>query len=410
MKTLVIVSTVPDERAEMTLKTANALGYHTVFCGDKPDDLIAGLADECHEIDWEDYSSLLKITADVEADGIVGVCDKAMMPVSRVSTELGLIGNSPESIEILLSKNKFRKLQKRAGVFCPGHVLVQNIEELDIDALSLRFPLIVKPELCSSSFGQTVVNDMEELKAALPAASSNSRNGRVCVEEFIEQKTLRAREIDVFLMGDEIIWDGMRDCYRIERAPLRPVCDVYPADLTEEQTDRIKSTIRAVLMESGARIGHYNVEGYFTEDGDFFIIEINPRPSGYYNPQHIHYYCGVDLTRLLVTTAVGNNSYFESLRAFPRTSRNMLTYSVFSERAGILDHVHIDPSISDKLVEQRYPLGRKDGQYVPDILTATRPLSKPVFEFESKEETERFLKEIDSLVYAVLKEESDNDS
>ena len=163
-------------------------------------------------------------------------------------------------------------------------------------------------------------------------------------------------------------------------------------------------------MESGARIGHYNVEGYFTEDGDFFIIEINPRPSGYYNPQHIHYYCGVDLTRLLVTTAVGNNSYFESLRAFPRTSRNMLTYSVFSERAGILDHVHIDPSISDKLVEQRYPLGRKDGQYVPDILTATRPLSKPVFEFESKEETERFLKEIDSLVYAVLKEESDNDS
>ena len=145
------------------------------------------------------------------------------MPVSRVSTELGLIGNSPESIEILRSKNKFRRLQKRAGVFCPGHVLVQNIEELDIDALSLRFPLIVKPELCSSSFGQTVVNNMEELKAALPAASSNSRNGRVCVEEFIEQKTLRAREIDVFLIGDEIIWDGMRDCYRIERAPLRPV-------------------------------------------------------------------------------------------------------------------------------------------------------------------------------------------
>ena len=61
-------------------------------------------------------------------------------------------------------------------------------------------------------------------------------------------------------------------------------------------------------------------------------------------------------------------------------------------------------------MKQRYPLGRKDGQYVPDILTSTRPLSKPVFEFESKEETERFLKEIDSLVYAVLKEESDNDS
>jgi hypothetical protein len=88
----------------------------------------------------------------------------------------------------------------------------------------------------------------------------------------------------------------------------------------------------------------------------------------------------------------------------------MITYSVFSDRAGILDHVHIDSSLSDKLVEQRYPLGRKDGKPVPDILTATRPLSIPVFEFESKEETEKIRREIDSLVYAVLKEEAESES
>ena len=88
----------------------------------------------------------------------------------------------------------------------------------------------------------------------------------------------------------------------------------------------------------------------------------------------------------------------------------MITYSVFSDREGILDHVHIDPSLSDKLVEQRYPLGRKDGKPVPDILTATRPLSIPVFEFESKEETEKIRREIDSLVYAVLKEEAESES
>ena len=410
MKTLVIVSTTPDERAEMTLKTAKALGYYTVFCGDRPDDIIAELADECHEIDWEDPSSLLKITADAKADGIVGLCDKAMIPVARVSTELGLIGNSPESIEILLSKNKFRKLQKKAQVFCPGHVVVHNKEELDQAALPLRFPLIVKPELCSSSFGQTVVNDMEELKAAFSEASANSRNSSVCVEEFVEHKSLRARELDVFLLGDEIVWDGLRDSYRVERAPLRPIYDVYPAELTEEEAGRIKETVEVVLKESGVRIGHYNIEGYFTEDGDFFVIEINPRPSGYYNPQHIHYFCGVDLTKLLVTTAVGDNSYFESQKTLPKTRRNMITYSVFSDREGILDHVHIDPSLSDKLVEQRYPLGCKDGKPVPDILTATRPLSIPVFEFESKEETEKIRREIDSLVYAVLKEEAESES
>jgi hypothetical protein len=153
--------------------------------------------------------------------------------------------------------------------------VVHNKEELDQAALPLRFPLIVKPELCSSSFGQTVVNDMEELKAAFSEASANSRNGSVCVEEFIEHKSLRARELDVFLLGDEIIWDGLRDSYRVEKAPLRPIYDVYPAELTEEEAINFpqKNVITRAMMPNLERRHKADIYSFADiKQGDYFFL------------------------------------------------------------------------------------------------------------------------------------------
>ncbi|MBR0382243.1 MAG: hypothetical protein IJH71_07405 [Eubacterium sp.] len=44
----------------------------------------------------------------------------------------------------------------------------------------------------------------------------------------IKNDSLRIIEADVFVVGSHILWDGVRFCYRLESAPLRPVYDVYP--------------------------------------------------------------------------------------------------------------------------------------------------------------------------------------
>ena len=111
----------------------------------------------------------------------------------------------------------------------------------------------------------------------------------------------------------------------------------------------------------------------------------------------------MNLTKLLVTTAVGDVSYYEELKDFERTERNVLAYSVFSSREGILDHVHIDPILLPRMLEQRYPLGRMEGRSVPDILTAVRPISIPVFEFDTNDELEEVRRQIGQLVYPVLR-------
>ena len=183
------------------------------------------------------------------------------------------------------------------------------------------------------------------------------------------------------------------------------IYDVYPAVLTKEENAELQNTVSAILQEAGAMLGEYNIEGFFTREGKFFVIEINPQQAGYYNPQHIELFCGVNLTKLLLSTAMGDRSYFEELKTFSRLRKYMIAYSVFSEKAGILHHVHVAPELRRHLLEERFPLGEKNGCFVPDILTATRPISILVFEFASREDLEEMRLQLETMVYAVLAEQ-----
>ena len=180
MKTLMVMCLAEDGRPEMCLREAAALGYRCVFCGDKANERIRGLADVCYEADWNDTEGLIRIGEKEKIDGVVALCDPAVLPAARVAAALGLPGNTTESLEVLLSKNRFRSLQESAGLFCPKHAVFQKFEEIGEALTAFRYPLIVKPLLASSSFGQTVLESETGLAEAFAAAAKVSRNGEVC--------------------------------------------------------------------------------------------------------------------------------------------------------------------------------------------------------------------------------------
>ncbi len=61
------------------------------------------------------YYKLQKVE---EVDGIISNSEVVMQNVAYVCEELGLRGNTLESIRNIGEKNLFRKLQNRIGVFC----------------------------------------------------------------------------------------------------------------------------------------------------------------------------------------------------------------------------------------------------------------------------------------------------
>lgn len=400
---VMVLSAFPDERLEMVIQESEKLNYELVFCDENFHENAEGITSAYYVVNWNDTDNLLKIAHEEKIDGVIGICDKAMIPVSKVAQAMNLPGNSPESVELLLSKYDFREFQQKLGVFCPKHFVTGNEEEILQKIGDLKFPVIVKPLLCSSSFGQTVLKDLTNVSTAFSDSSKYSRNGKVCVEEYIENKSLRGIEMDLFVLNDNIIWDGIRYSYRVEQAPLRPIYDVYPVNLTADEYQELRNTVSKVLKGSCVKIGEYNVEGFFNENGQFFILEINPRQAGYYNPQHIQMYCGVNLTKLLLQTAVNDMSYYEFLKTFPRTRKFILSYSVFSDDAGILEEIYIDPSLKSKVIAQQFFHGQKIGDKVLGILDAFRPVCNVVLEFSSMDELENASKNITKYIHAVVK-------
>ena len=405
MKTIMFLCTLPDGRLEKSLEKARELGYRSVFCGEREDMRIRELADVCYVADWSRTCELVRIAEQEQVDGVVGLADPAMLPSARVAQALGLPGNTPESLEALISKDAFRTLQEENGLFCPKHAAFLSFEEIGDALETFAYPLIVKPHLCSSSFGQTILKDEKGLEAAFEKAAARSRDDIVCVEEYIEPRSMRSLEADVFVVGDDILWEGLRDSWHLESAKTRPLYDVHPAHLTAREEEMFRHETAGALRAAGVCLGEYNVEGFFNREDQFFVVEINARPAGYFNQQHIHLSSGVDLTKLLLTTAVGDMGYYEELKSFERTHRNILSYSIFAREEGKLDHVYIAPEMQERLKSYDALQPPEKGDYVKDYKEAGWPIAQAAFEFETAEELEAVRRRIEELVYVKLQEE-----
>ena len=403
MKTLMFMCTVPDGRIEKTLEEAAKLGFRSVFCGEKDNERVRSLADAYYLTDWSKAEELILIAKQEQIDGVVGLSDPPMIAAAKVAQALGLPGNTPESLEMLISKDAFRNLQEKTGLFCPKHALFPSSAHIGKRLSGFRYPLIVKPRLCSSSFGQTILPDEHGLEEAFEAASASSRDGYVCIEEYIEPGSLCTVEADVFVVGDDILWEGIRDSWHLESARTRPLYDVYPAHLTEAELALFRREVSGALKAAGVRLGEYNVEGFFTKNGDFFVVEINVRQAGYYNPQHIMLSSGVDLTKLLLTTAAGEMWYYEELKDFQRTAKNILSYSIFADVDGVLDHVFIAPEMQARLISYDSLNCEKKGDAVRDYKTAKWPIAQAAFEFDTAQQLEEARNRIEKLVYVVLR-------
>ena len=105
-----------------------------------------------------------------------------------ISEQLGLIGNSEESIKMLLSKSKFRELQKKAGVYTLESDIISTLEELFKAINIMKLPVIVKPTESSGTRGTQRIDELNEkvIRDSFEMCSEFLRNNLVSVEECVE--------------------------------------------------------------------------------------------------------------------------------------------------------------------------------------------------------------------------------
>lgn len=335
-------------RQVQLLEAAKKLDYFVVLCDMTTECPGYQLADRFYAASTLDYEALLEVAVKESVDGIITNSEPAMPVVTRLTNELGLVGNPVDAIDILMSKSRFRDLQQQIGVFCPAHFAASSFPEVIQRLPELTFPIIIKPCESSGSRGVRKIDGFEEcvLEEAFANCKKYSRNGMVVVEEFVEMPSLTTIEGDLFLCNGEILWDGLFFTTRASWAPMVPMTYTAPLFLDEGRTEKLKDTLSRLFQSAGAQFGEYNVEGYFNKEGDFFVIEMNVRQGGHEIPLLIKDYSGVDLCKLLVSTAVGDTTYWDSLKSFQRAYQYAIKQTTFSPQSGQYDGLYIDDSIT----------------------------------------------------------------
>ena len=334
------------------IKAAQKEGYEVIVCDYTNSNPGIPLADKHYQVSYLDQETVLDIAEKEQIDGIIGNSDPAMMIVAFISQRLGLVGNSPESIEKLLSKSLFRKLQKDCGLYCPRYLEAKDWSETEKALDDFIYPIMVKPGMCNGSQGVTKIlsSDLRShVKDAFQRCKQLSRNGSVIVEEFVEMPSLEIIEGDVFVNDDTILWN-LFTTRRSVLAPMVPMTYIFPSLISSEETGKVKSTLKKLFQKAGVKHGFYNVEMFFTSKGDLFVIEINPRQGGHNIPNLIELHTGVDCYKLLVTTAVGDFTYYSSITRVEPATHFYTQHVVFSKYTGVFDGIVIAPEISKYVV------------------------------------------------------------
>ncbi len=384
------------------IQAAKTEGYYVVLCDWTTTNPGIKYADKHYQVNTLDRDAVIKVAIEEKIDGVISNSEPAMLNVSYIAEKLQLRGNSVSGLEILLSKDRFRSLQERINVYAPKHIKVGDEKEFLIAAANMQCPFVVKPVASSGSRGTTKVlsYDVEELRKIYRINTEYSRDNCCLIEEYVDMPSLTMIEGDLFVLNKEILWDGLLFNTRSSITPKLPMTYSIPVRIDSFELNKIHNTLIKILDAADFTFGELNVEMYFTKDRRLFVIEINPRQGGAGIPAFIFRHCGVDMNRLLVTTAVNDDQYFNSLKQYNRVCHYMSRHSLFAHSNGVYKGISLSPIIQNHVtnIEERMNCG----EIVEGCEDGTNVLAFVDLEFESYEVQHQYCENLEEYIKPII--------
>lgn len=402
MKRILILGAANDQYP--LIKEAKDLGYYIVCCDRTTTNPGLPFVDKHYQVDYMDKERVLEIARKENVDGVISNSECVMQNVAYVSEQLGLRGNSVMAVRSLGEKDKFRKLQKKCGVYAPAQVDVSNADEA-VDAIRrMKLPVIIKPCQNSASRGLAKIEEFDEdyIRCQFEKSSESSWNGKVSIEEFVTMPSLDVIEGDIFVYDNRIMYDGLFHNRRSPLAPMIPMNDYSPLILSEDDMNKVKSTILKLIDGAGIIFGQFNVEMYFNTNHELFVIEVNTRQGGVGVPAYLFQFTGINFSRLLVSLAVDDYSYEKKLEEvkFPNY-KHVISYQVFSRSEGVYNGVYIDEEIRPFVnrVKNFVQLGDKIGI----SRSGAEAVANVNLVFPEYEQERYYAQDIEKYIYSLVK-------
>ncbi len=216
------------------------------------------------------------------------------------------IGPSAHAIEVMGDKLTAKKTVQDFGVpLVPGtDYALQRVEDAEIEATRIGFPVMVKASAGGGGKGMRVVHEADSFSEAFRMAVSEAEksfgNGAVFIEKYIQQP----RHIEVQILADQhgnCVYLHEREC-SIQRRHQKVLEEAPSVILTPVQRQKMGEAAVHVARSCGY-VGAGTVEFIYDANGAFYFLEMNTRLQ----VEHPVTECitGIDLVREQLRIAEG---------------------------------------------------------------------------------------------------------
>ncbi|HAT1211957.1 TPA: carbamoyl-phosphate synthase large subunit [Corynebacterium striatum] len=262
----------------------SAQGYETVMVNCNPETVSTDYdtADRLYfePLTFEDVMEVFH--AESESGPVAGVIvqlgGQTPLGLAERLTQAGVpvIGTSAAAIDLAEDRGEFGKVLAEAKLPAPDFGTATSFEEARSVALSIGYPVLVRPSYVLGGRGMEIVYDETSLRDYIERATEITADHPVLVDRFLDN----AIEIDVDALcdGEDVYLGGVME--HIEEAGIHSgdsSCALPPMTLGPEDIEKVRQSTRALAHGIGVK-GLMNVQ-YALKDDILYVIEANPRAS-----------------------------------------------------------------------------------------------------------------------------------
>ena len=285
---------------------ASKLGYQTQAFADAAQRLRVEVllgTDRCHKLDdpWGDGAMALRFENAEESaseivqetvlrapDAILALGDRPTATAARAGCALGLISNSPETVEICRNKLRQRETLKLAGLLVPDFFAFALDEDVNSAAARVSFPCVVKPLALAASQGVIRANDAAEFRRAVERIRALFDRPEI---KATRDGTLDRVLAERYIPGAEVAVEGLITEGRLRVLAIFDKPDalegpyfeetiyVTPSRLPQRTQDAISDCAARCVTALGLATGPVHAEFRINGEG-VWVIEVAPRPIG----------------------------------------------------------------------------------------------------------------------------------
>lgn len=383
------------------IKAIKSYGYYSIVASIEGNYPGFNYADECCYVDISNPEAVYEKAKELKIDAITTACiDTGISALGYVCEELGLSGLSKKAAKLSGDKLLMKDAFMRNGVNTARYKKISSAEELDSILEELNLPLIIKAVDLQGSRGINIVHTKEEIVPCFNDTMKETRKDFCIIEEYIEGYEFGA---EAFVYNNKVLY--VLPCGEITYLSKTniPVGHYAPLEVDKSIVNSIYCEATKAINATGLNNCAVNID-MILKDNKVYIIELTGRVGANCLPQISSIYYGIDVYKLIVETALGNDptSYYESEKKSPTPCYAKMLYS---EKYGVLSEIINNNQKDERIYEISYFV--KPGDLIRKFTNSRDCIGEIIVKGNSINECESLIESIINNISFVLKEKNE---